>query len=43
MAEPETDEPRVTADDIRQACEGMLRLQLYAVFTKPANGLGPVM
>ena len=35
--------PRVTADDIRTACEGMLQLQLYAVFTRPTNGLGPVM
>ncbi len=37
------DEPRVMADDVRAACEGMLQLQLYAIFTKPANGLGPVM
>lgn len=36
-------EPHVTRDDIWNACEGMLRLQLYAVFTTPANGLGPVM
>ena len=37
------DEPKVMADDVRAACEGMLQLQLYAIFTKPANGLGPVM
>ena len=37
------DEPRVMADDVRAACEGMLQLQLYAIFTRPANGLGPVM
>lgn len=36
-------EPKVTADDIRKACEGMLSMQLYVVFTKPTNGLGPVM
>ena len=37
------DEPRVMADDVRAACEGMLQLQLYAVFTRPANGMKPVM
>ena len=37
------DEPRVMADDLRAACEGMLQLQLYAVFTRPANGMKPVM
>ncbi len=36
-------EPVITRKDILQACEGMLCLQLYVVFTKPANGLGPVM
>jgi len=36
-------EPRVMADDVRAACQGMLQLQLYAIFTRPANGLGPVM
>lgn len=36
-------EPKVMAQDVRNACEGMLRKQLYAVFTRPANGLGPVM
>ncbi len=37
------DELKVTADDVRAACEGMLQLQLYAVFTKPVNGLKPIM
>ena len=37
------DEPRVMADDVRAACEGMLQLQLYAVFTKPVGGMKPVM
>ena len=37
------DEPRVMADDVRAACEGMLQLQLYAIFTKPASGMKPVM
>ncbi len=36
-------EPKITAQDVRDACEGMLRKQLYAVFTRPADGLGPVM
>ena len=33
----------VTADEVREACEGMLRLQLYAVFTRPAKGMKAVM
>ena len=37
------DEPRVMADDVRAACEGMLQLQLYAIFTRPASGMKPVM
>ena len=37
------DEPRVMADDVRAACEGMLQLQLYAIFTRPVSGLKPVM
>ena len=37
------DEPRVMADDVRAACEGMLQLQLYAIFTRPVSGMGPVM
>lgn len=36
-------EPTVTSDDVKNACEGMLRKQLYAVFTRPADGLGPVL
>jgi hypothetical protein len=35
--------PVVTRDDIMKACEGMLRKQLYVVFTKPTDGLGPIM
>ncbi len=37
------DEPRVMADDVRAACKGMLQLQLYAIFTRPVRGMGPVM
>jgi uncharacterized protein YciI len=33
----------IPAADILKACETMLRKQLYAVFTKPTNGMGPVM
>lgn len=29
--------------DILEASRGMLQKQLYAVFTSPANGMGPVM
>ena len=36
-------EPKVMAQDVRDACEGVLRKQLYTVFTRPADGLGPVM
>jgi uncharacterized protein len=36
-------EPKITRTDILKACEGMLQKQLYVVFTKPTNGLGPVM
>ena len=35
--------PTVTKQDILYACEGMLRKQLYVVFTTPTDGLGPVM
>ena len=35
--------PTITARDVKNACEGMLSKQLYAVFTRPVNGLGPVM
>ena len=34
---------RVSADEVRDACEGMLRLQLYVVFTRPVGGMQPVM
>ena len=37
------DEPRVMADDVRAACEGMLQLQLYAIFTRPVSSMKPVM
>ena len=33
----------IPAADSLKACETMLRKQLYAVFTKPTNGMGPVM
>ncbi|MBS0247717.1 MAG: hypothetical protein JSR61_13955 [Proteobacteria bacterium] len=29
--------------DVLKACEPMLRKQLYVIFTKPTNGLDPVM
>jgi hypothetical protein len=35
--------PTITREDILKACDGMLRKQLYVVFTKPTKGLGPVM
>ena len=35
--------PKITRSDILQASKGMLQMQLYAVFTRPTNGLGPVM
>jgi uncharacterized protein len=33
----------IPAADIIKACEGMLRKQLYVVFTKPTKGMDPVM
>jgi uncharacterized protein YciI len=33
----------IPAAEILKACEGMLRKQLYVVFTKPTKGLDPVM
>ena len=36
-------EPVIKVEDILNASRGMLQKQLYAVFTTPANGLGPVM
>ena len=35
--------PKITRSDILQASKGMLQMQLYAVFTRPTDGLGPVM
>ena len=35
--------PKVTKTDILNATDGMLQKQLYAVFTSPIDGLGPVM
>lgn len=35
--------PNITKDDILKASAGMLQKQLYAVFTTPTNGMGPVM
>ena len=35
--------PTITKDDILKASAGMLQKQLYAVFTTPTNGMGPVM
>ncbi|POF27871.1 YciI family protein [Roseibium marinum] len=32
----------VPADAVREASKAMLQKQLYAIFTKPVNGLGPV-
>jgi len=29
--------------DVLKACEGMLRKQLYVIFTKPTNGMEPVL
>ena len=36
-------EPKVTKQDILNASSQMLKKDLYVVFTKPTNGLGPVM
>ena len=36
-------EPVIKVEDILNASRGMLQKQLYAVFTSPANGMGPVM
>ncbi len=36
-------EPKITKNDILGASRGMLHKDLYVVFTKPTNGLGPVM
>jgi len=36
-------EPRVTKQDVLDACQTMLRKPLYVVLTKPAQGMGPVL
>ena len=36
-------EPVIKVEDILNASRGMLQKQLYAVFTSPVNGMGPVM
>jgi uncharacterized protein len=36
-------EPVIKVEDILAASRGTLQKQLYVIFTKPANGLGPVM
>ncbi|AXK81447.1 hypothetical protein DW352_13570 [Pseudolabrys taiwanensis] len=33
----------IAVTDILQACDGMLRKQLYVIFTKPTKGMEPVM
>ncbi|MEM6383936.1 MAG: YciI family protein [Pseudomonadota bacterium] len=35
--------PHITKHDILEASKGMLQKQLFAVFTSPTNGMGPVM
>ena len=36
-------EPTVSVADVLAASQGMLQKQLYAIFTKPTDGLGPVL
>lgn len=36
-------EPQISAQDVLNASAGCLQKQMYVYFTKPANGLGPVM
>ena len=36
-------EPVIRVADVLDASRGMLQKQLYAVFTTPTNGMGPVM
>ena len=43
MRERKMSEPKVTKQDILNASSQMLNKDLYVVFTKPTNGLGPVM
>lgn len=35
--------PEVKVKDVLEASKGMLQKQLYVVFTRPTNGLGPVL
>ena len=37
------DEPQISAQDVLDASAGCLQKQMYVYFTKPADGLGPVM
>lgn len=34
---------RITREQVLEACKDMLRKQFYVVFSKPTNGIGPVM
>ena len=36
-------DPQISAQDVLNASAGCLQKQMYVYFTKPANGLGPVM
>ncbi len=36
-------EPRITKQDVLNASSEMLNKDLYVIFTKPTNGMGPVM
>ena len=36
-------EPRITKQDFLNASSEMLNKDLYVIFTKPTNGMGPVM
>ena len=36
-------EPRITKQDVLNASSEMLNKDLYVIFTKPFNGMGPVM
>lgn len=36
-------EPQVKVKDVLEASKGMLQKQLYVVFTRPTQGLGPVL
>ena len=36
-------EPRITKQDVLNASSEMLNKDLYVIFTRPTNGMGPVM